>query len=220
MRGMKAPATLLVRFTEETALPAGLEAEWLSGLPATRRAQLAGVAQAPDRHRSLIGSRLLRDGLRHLGFAADSLAGLRYAPHGKPSLDVPVAVSFSHCQGLIACALSTDGPVGVDVEPVGSLTAAEFPHFLGADERAWAGDDPRRFCSLWTRKEAVVKAAGSSGLAQLHAVRLDRDGASFAGSRWHTMPIEMACGFVAHVAQAGPFRSDPDCRRVRFEALV
>ncbi len=217
---MTAPATLIVRFIEETALPAGLEAEWLAGLPAPRRAQLAGRAETPDRQRSLIGSRLLRDGLRCLGFAADSLAGLHYSPHGKPALEVPVEVSFSHCPGRIVCALSTDGPVGVDVEPVGSLTAAEFPHFLGADERAWAGDDPQRFCTLWTRKEAVVKAAGSLGLAQMHEVRLDRDGASFAGARWHTAPVTVERGFIAHVAQARAFRSVPDCRHVRFEALV
>lgn len=217
---MTAPATLIVQFVEETALPAALEAEWLAGLPAPRRAELARRAEVSGRQRSLIGSRLLRDGLRRLGFAADALAGLRYSPHGKPSLDLPVEVSLSHCPGRIVCALSTGGPVGVDVEPVGNLSAAEFPHFLGADERAWAGDDPRRFCSLWTRKEAVVKAAGSFGLAQMHDVRLDRDGATLAGARWHTAPVDAGRGFIAHVAQARAFRSAPDCRRVAFEALV
>lgn len=216
---MTASATFIVQFVEETALPGGLEAEWLAALPAPRRAQLAGRAATPERQRSLIGSRLLRHGLRQLGFAADVLTRLNYSSNGKPSLELPVEVSLSHCPGRILCALSTDGPVGVDVEPVGYLTAAEFPNFLSADERAWAGDDPRRFCSLWTRKEAVVKAAGSSGLAQLRHVRLCRHGAALAGARWYTAPVDAERGFIAHVAQARAFRSVPDCRRVAFEAL-
>ena len=183
----------LIQVIEETPLPAPLEAVWLGELPAARRAALHGWPDAPARHRSLLGSRLLRDGLRLLGFPADSLAGLRYAAHGKPSLDLPVEFSLAHCVGRIVCAISTTGPIGVDVEPIGTLGAAEFRNYLSEEERAWAGDDPERFCALWTQKEAIVKAAGTRGIAAMRDVRI---------ADWHTAPIFVGRGYCAHVAWA------------------
>ena len=212
--------TPIVQIVEETVLPAALEAEWQAGLPAERRAQLAEWPEAAARHRSLLGSRLLRDGLKRLGFAAGSLASLRYSRHGKPALDLPVHFSLAHCVGRVVCALSTAGPVGVDIEPIGELTAAQFGKYLTAEERAWAGVDPRRFYSLWTRKEAVVKAAGSRGLADMGEVRIDRGGATLAGMRWHTAAVAVDRGFVAHVAQESAFRSPPDCRRFTLGELA
>lgn len=210
----------VVQIVEETALSPALEAAWLRDLPASRRREIMNWPDAPARHRTLLGSRLLRDGLRRFGYPAGSLAGLRYSGHGKPTLDLPIDFSLSHCVGRIVCALSTGGPVGVDVEPIGALTAAEFGHYFAADERAWAGDDPQRFCALWTRKEAVVKAAGVRGLAAMRDVRIDHDQAFHAGTRWHTAPIPVDRGFSAHVAQADPFLRAPDSRRFNFDELA
>lgn len=211
--------THLVQIAMETPLPAPLEAAWLRALPDARRRELMDWPDAPARHRSLIGRRLLLRGLKHFGFPANALANLRYAGHGKPALDLPVEFSLSHCAGRVLCALSTAGPVGVDVEPIGELTAAEFRNYLSDEERAWAGEDPRRFCVLWTRKEAIVKAAGTQGLAAMHEVRIDRDQATHAGNRWHTAPIDVGRGHCAHVATAGPFASPPDARRVTIRNL-
>lgn len=210
----------VVQIVEETALSPALEAAWLRDLPASRREQLVEWPDAPARHRSLLASRLLLEGLKRFGFPAGSLAGLRYSRHGKPTLDLPIEFSLSHCAGRILCALATSGPVGVDVEPIGALTAAEFGHYFTADERAWAGDDPQRFCALWTRKEAVVKAAGSRGLAAMRDVRIDHDQAFHAGTRWYTAPISVDRGFSAHVALADPFLHALDSRRFTFDELA
>ena len=212
--------THIVQVVEETALSAALESEWLHDLPASRSAELMDWPEARARQRSLLGSRLLREGLKHFGFPAGSLADLRYSRHGKPTLDLPIDFSLSHCAGRILCALSTIGPVGVDVEPISALTATGFRYFLAPDERAWAGDDPQRFCALWTRKEAVIKAAGSRGLAELRDVRIDQDLATYAGTRWHTAPIAVDRGFAAHIAQSGPFLYAPDSRRFTLDELT
>ncbi len=211
--------TIIIQSEEETELPATLERAWLRDLPDARRIELEGWPDTRARQRSLLGSRLLRAGLRQLGFPDDSLASLRYPPHGKPALDLPVHFSLSHCAGRVLCALSRSASVGVDIEPVGTINAAEFRRYLTAGERAWAGDDPRRFASLWTRKEAVVKAAGAQGLAQLHEVRIDGDDVSLAGSRWHTAPLPVDPGYAAHVAQAEPFAIPPQMQSCRMRPL-
>jgi 4'-phosphopantetheinyl transferase len=196
--------TITVLVAEEFAPSPAQEAAWIAELPKARRVQLEAWPDAGARRRSLLASRLLREGLQRLGYQAHSLAGLRYTQHGKPMVDLPVDFSLSHCAGRALCALTTAGRVGVDVERLDASTAAAFKIYLSPSERAWAGDDPRRFYALWTRKEAVVKAAGARGLAQLRDVRIDRDGATFAGTHWHTAPVPspLLRGFSAHVAFA------------------
>lgn len=72
--------------------------------------------------------------------------------------------SLSHCDGLVACAVSHDVPLGIDVERVdrsAPLDVAE--RYFAAEERAWLFSLPeiersRGFFRLWTMKEAFIKA--------------------------------------------------------------
>ncbi|GAB3663733.1 4'-phosphopantetheinyl transferase family protein [Ramlibacter alkalitolerans] len=207
-----APLRIVVLIASDFALAPEREARWLRDLPAVRQADIARWPDGAARHRSLLGTRLLREGLRRFGFHDASLSSLRHAPTGRPTLDLPLDFSLSHCEGRVLCALSCSGPIGVDVEPIGSLVAADFPNYLSAAERAWAGGDPRRFYSIWTRKEAVVKAAGQRGLAELRHVDTQGadGGATFAGVAWQTASIPMGIAHVAHLA-CGPGRQSLAC---------
>lgn len=80
--------------------------------------------------------------------------------HGQPVLQHhELHTSRSYAGPVVAVAVSSAGPVGVDVEQV---AAVAFPGFagvaLGPAERA--GSDAAR-ARAWTRKEAVLKAQGT-----------------------------------------------------------
>jgi 4'-phosphopantetheinyl transferase len=196
--------TVSVLITPEFSLSTRLEAQWLQDLPPPRRAQISAWPDAQARHRSLIGSRLLKHGLRKLGCAGDVLATLRYPPTSRPTLALPVDFSLSHGEGRVVCAISTQGAVGIDVERVGQLVAEEFHLYLSAAERAWAGRSSRRFYSVWTRKEAVVKAASEQGLREV--ARVDTTPgermANYGGRPWHTFAVPVGRRHVAHLALA------------------
>jgi 4'-phosphopantetheinyl transferase len=92
-------------------------------------------------------------------------------PNGKPELAAPwsgLHTSLSHSHGMIAAAISTGGPVGIDIQHLvpGLDTTGLSARFFPADEAGYvaAGRDASaradRFAHLWARKEAVVKAAG------------------------------------------------------------
>jgi 4'-phosphopantetheinyl transferase len=174
----------------------------MSDLPPSRRTEIGGWPDELDRQRSLLGSRLLALGLHRLGCPADVLATMRHPPHARPTLDLPVDFSISHCEGRIVCALSMCGAVGIDVEGLGTLVAKDFHLYLNVAERAWAGRSAQRFYSVWTRKEAVVKAAGSGGLRDV--ARVDTSAAqhlaAFEGRLWRTQPVPVGRGHVAHLA--------------------
>ena len=193
-----------VLVASERELSPSQEADWLSDLSPARQEQIGRWPVRRDRHRSLIASRLLLAGLRRLGHPRSVLATLRHPQGARPTLDLPVDFSLSHCDGRIAAAVCTGGPVGIDVEKVAALQASDFPLYLNAAERAWAGSCALRFCSVWTRKEAVVKAAGSAGFASLPEVDTSPadDRATFAGRVWRTVPLNVGAGHVAHVASA------------------
>ena len=90
-------------------------------------------------------------------------------PHRKPYLtDHPFHFNLAHAGGQALLAVSSQGPLGVDLEPIRPL-----PDFLAlaenfsAPERTalqqLAGDPalPLAFFQCWTRKEAFAKALGS-----------------------------------------------------------
>lgn len=190
--------------TSEFAFSPSLEAEWLGALPPERQRRIRSWPERRDRQRSLLGSRLLGEGLRRLGHPLAALATLRHPPRARPTLALPLQFSVAHCAGRIVCALSTRGPVGIDVEALGRLTARDFPLYFNPAEREWAGLSAHRFYSVWTRKEAVAKAAGTEGLPALPAVDTTpgERRAAFAGRLWRTAPIGVGRGYVAHVALA------------------
>lgn len=196
--------TVSVLIAPEISVPAGLEAQWLQDLPLARRAQISAWTDARARHRSLIGSRLLAHGLRRLGFAGDVLATLQYPPQSRPRLALPVDFSLSHDDGRVVCAISTQGAIGIDVEAVGPLIAQDFHLYLSAAERAWAGRSARRFYSVWTRKEAVVKAASERGLREVARVdTTPSEGvAAYDGHLWHTLAVPVGRRHVSHLALA------------------
>jgi 4'-phosphopantetheinyl transferase len=96
--------------------------------------------------------------------------------HGKPSAwigDAPCGVEFnlSHANGMVTVALSRDRAVGVDVEALSREVNLDIAHhYFNRMETDWLTALPtdaqsQGFLSLWTLKEAFIKATGK-GLSQ------------------------------------------------------
>lgn len=72
--------------------------------------------------------------------------------HGVPTAAGFAGVSLSRSAGLVALATSSSGPVGIDLEPIGT----PVPRGVAAHPSETADA-----LTLWVRKEAVLKATGS-----------------------------------------------------------
>ena len=94
-----------------------------------------------------------------------TLPPVERSPRGKPFFPGEAGrwFSLSHSGGIALCALSEDGPVGVDVELVRPRRAGLARYVLGEGEFQWYQDRGSRWdvlYSLWTLKEARCKCTG------------------------------------------------------------
>lgn len=135
------------------------------------RARAAAFVDPRDRQRFTVAHGALRFlAARELGTEPAALTWIA-GPHGKPGLAPPrsgLHTSLSHSGDMVAAAIGTGRPVGVDIQHLvpGLDPVALSARFFPAEEAGWvaagpdAGARADRFAQLWARKEAVVKAAG------------------------------------------------------------
>lgn len=148
--------------------------EW-SGLAAlldeSERARAARFAFEADRRAYVGAHALLRVLLSRRAHVAPGDWRFASAPLGKPYLVSPprdLAFNLSHTRGMAAVAVAEARDIGVDVEALAQtrdvLRVAErfFAPGEAAAIRAATGVEARNdlFFSIWTLKEAVVKAEG------------------------------------------------------------
>src|SRR5262249_55853952 len=158
-----------------------------------------------------------------------------YTEAGKPILEASLADSriqfnVSHSDGLILIAFSRSRLVGVDVERMRTDLSIEdlAERFFAAGE--WKmlqvlNPEQRRdaFFSLWTKKEAYLKAIGTGIAHGLNTVDLTNE-LSFPQHHWSILNLPCAGGFAAAVAiQGPPFQLSSfslDMRRLAPSAVV
>ena len=172
-----------------------------------------------DHRRYVIAHGALRLILADYVDAAPGKLRLRRGRHGKPSLadDPDLRFNLSHSGELALVAVTRRGAVGVDVDrarpglPIGPFAERFFPPAVARFVAAAAGPAERaeRFLRLWTRKEAVVKAAGGRlvqglELRVITGTGTVRDPSGRLPGEWSVRDLPMPGGYLAALAVAGP----------------
>jgi len=162
---------------------ARLGERWLHVLPAAKRAAVETAAD-PVAIATLAGIDLLRHGLGAIGGGELTAGMLIYAPRGKPALVQGPVFSISHAGGFAVCAIVRGSRVGIDIEVLARVRAESLRRVARAAELDRFGADPYGPAKLWTRKEAVLKAAGAS-VFDAAAVEVEEEHATLRGERWY-----------------------------------
>lgn len=124
--------------------------------------------------------------------------------HGRPVLPGGPAFSVSHSGSRVACAVSRDNDIGLDVERVRPIDVRRFSRFLSANETAAALRDPAAFFAAWTAREAAVKAGGRVGLARIARVRIAGEEAELDGERLYLQRLKLDAKTMACLASTVP----------------
>ncbi len=182
----------------------------------SERARAAAFLNPDDRQRFAVAHGALRIlAGRELRIRPGSLT---WTPggYGKPELVPPwsgLQTNLSHSSDMIAAAIATGRPVGVDIQHLVprldtvALAARFFPPgeagYVAAGRDASARAD--RFAALWARKEAVIKAVGGRLWPNLTIAVRDLDVVTCAepASSCRVADVSAPTGFRAAVALAG-----------------
>jgi 4'-phosphopantetheinyl transferase len=156
----------------------------LGTLDAEERGRLAAIADPATARAYAVLHLLARDVLgRVVGsdpaqLAFDRTCARCGAQHGPPRLvgHPGLHVSLSRTHDLVAVAVSTDAPVGIDVETVADTGFAGFDAVAThPSERSDDLDDHGRAVS-WVRKEAALKALGVGFVVDPERLRTPQPG--------------------------------------------
>jgi 4'-phosphopantetheinyl transferase len=140
-----------------------------AALNAAERERAHRLLQEADRARFVAAHALLRTvlaswtGLAPAELAFDARCRVCGGRHGKPTLTDGPHFSLSYAGDRVVVAVTSIGPVGVDVEDHAAVRFDGFDSVvLASAERAPVGAAAR--ATVWVRKEAILKATGH-GLA-------------------------------------------------------
>ena len=131
------------------------------------RERFERLRRPDDRRDYALAHALLRQTLASSGSHAAADWQFTTDDRGRPGLaNGQLVFSLSHTRGLVACAVSTAGQVGLDVEAVRPISAAQIADdFFSPEEQRQlellgAPAAALRFFDCWTLKEAYLKARG------------------------------------------------------------
>jgi 4'-phosphopantetheinyl transferase len=200
--------------------PLNLEVDLDNILSTEERERSKRFAFATHASRFRLCRAILRLGLALYLRAAPREIALTTGRYGKPCLAERSGLYFNvaHSDGLALLAFTTVGEIGVDVEVVRQnfdaldILTADFTENERAIVAA-AGTHQEQagiFLRFWTRKEAVLKAAGSGILKGLNTVDVSQQSASvvclregihtIAESFWRVLDLELIEGSVGAIA--------------------
>lgn len=159
-------------------------------LDSTELARLDRFLVADARDQFLVARALLRCTLSRYANVRCEQWAFGTNAHGKPFIRNPVAgthlrFNLSHTAGLVACAVTRDHEIGIDVEHVHRNVdwTALGPKVLAPSELAFLRSAPvaeqrRHFFSFWTLKESYIKACGMGLAIPLDAFAFDLESAT------------------------------------------
>ena len=201
--------------------------KWLSELSLLKRESVMRLINKDDRMTSLLASQLLKLCAHDESIDDFRLCDVDYPEAGKPYWQSKRRVDFdfniSHSDKCVVVAASASVKIGVDVEKVRQLKNLNFKMVMQPEELKLIREKPHLFFELWSKKEAVVKAADTNGLSRMRDVVLTENKAMLDGVSWHLRSIKMGAQFderyEAYLATSAPV-DDLKIKNILLEDLV
>ncbi|HPW00855.1 MAG TPA: 4'-phosphopantetheinyl transferase superfamily protein [Oscillospiraceae bacterium] len=109
--------------------------------------------------------------------------------HGKPFFEHGPEFCLSH-SGFYAVLAAGEAPLGVDLEAPAAYRSRIAMRCFTPEERVFAESRENGFCLVWTKKEAVMKAAGVGFALSPASFSVLENPCAAGGSRYHLAGAE------------------------------
>ena len=174
----------------------------LNKVPPVYQQEIAQFRKWEDRQHRVLGKMLLITGLEILGITGYSLNQLQFTNLKRPYFNKLLDFNISHSGKYVVCAISTQAEIGVDVEEIKNIPVTDFTNEFSAEEMKSilnSNDSLRSFYSLWTKKEAFLKAIGTGLHVPLNKVHVMSNKISWEDREWFLTKLNIDKNYCAHV---------------------
>ncbi len=184
-------------------------ADWVEELPKKKRLQVEKLHQQKDQVLSLAGLQLLKTGLNEFTSSPFSLDQLQFPSQGKPFLEGNIDFNISHSAGIVCCVISDSAKVGIDVELQREVKVATLNKFLNetpdSHKSSSIENKKRRFFNIWTKNEAIIKAANHGSIFNMHDIKHEQHGGHYQNHFWFSYPVDIVSAeenkeYTCHIA--------------------
>ena len=179
----------------------------LQQIPIEKARRIRRIRDPQSQLQSLIGLKLVEDGLKQLGLRGFHLKKLNYRQN-KPYIRNLSAFSITHSQQCIACAISPHSAIGVDVEKIRKLSSNVINKYR-------LHSDHISPITAWTQKEAVLKVDPANNLAEVKNIVLNKRTATFKQCRYYINSFTLENNYAVSIASKQP-NSKIKIKRVYF----
>ena len=158
-----------------------------------------------ERQLRLAGKLLLLQMMRYFDLAGLTLNDLQFSGENKPSFPgSDFNFSLAHSENISICAGTMNANIGIDIEYIKPVNTALVKDCLNAGELKLPEENAVSYSSfykIWTKKEAVLKAA-SRGLDEtlLQTINTLEEPVAFGNEKYCTRYIDVDEKYIACIA--------------------
>lgn len=193
----------ILAIKNEDVLNDRLKEALLSQLPLVLQERVARFRRWQDQQANLLGKLLLQQQLTAYGLPATSLNHYQLDAYERPFINGAPDFNISHTNGMVVCAVSDAGRIGIDVEQLNPIDLTDFRRVFTAKEYHYihhATDSQGAFFELWTKKEAVMKADGRGFHLDPQQIMAMDSTIIIDNKPWLSHRVNLTNGFDCHVA--------------------
>lgn len=176
---------------------------FLQQLPPDIQNQVIKFKNWQDVQRGLLSKALLIKGMKALGLCSYSLHQLKLTEFNRPYFDNSVDFNISHSGEYVICAISKTNRIGIDIEEIKDVPILEFDSQFSTQEMEEIFQDKNSlhaFYTLWTQKEAFLKAIGTGLYVPLHQISINNNKIMWDDVSWFLTEIKLDQRYVSHLA--------------------
>ena len=170
-------------------------ADWIEELPIIKQKLVKKLRQRKDQVLSLAGLQLLKIAMADYPDIPFSLAQLQFPKPGKPFFSADFDFNISHSGDVVCCVVSRNCKVGIDIELLRKVKPATLNKFLPDSSSEQNKHDTeknkRHFFDIWTKNEAIIKAANSGSIYNMNEIKHKHNGGHYQEHFWSIYPVDI-----------------------------
>ncbi len=180
----------------------------LALLPPVLTERITAYQDERDKQNRLCSKLMLQDMLSEFPSGMNlSLNNLHYTHSGRPKLSSDLDINISHSGNLVVCIAALHKKVGIDTEEIKPCAWKDYETYFQPEEwdQLLRSSSPYSdFYTLWTRKEALLKATGQGIFTDFSASGNLSAKNRNAKEEYFIQKLEIDPAYITHLAASFP----------------